>query len=68
MDDRVENEAISMYRQGKITLRKAAEIKGIPLREMIEILENKVVEIRVGRIKMNKPAVSNATPLIFLAK
>jgi len=49
--DWVETEAVSMYTQGKITLWKAAEIMGVSLREMIEILENKGVEIQVGRIK-----------------
>ncbi|ODS39415.1 hypothetical protein BEH94_09030 [Candidatus Altiarchaeales archaeon WOR_SM1_SCG] len=49
--DWVETEAVSMYAQGKITLWKAAEIMGVSLREMIEILENKGVEIQVGRIK-----------------
>jgi len=49
--DWVETEAVSMYTQGKITLWKAAEIMGVSLREVIEILENKGVEIQVGRIK-----------------
>jgi len=53
--DWVETEAVSMYTQGKITLWKAAEIMGVSLREMIEILENKGVEIQVGRIKNEYP-------------
>ena len=43
------DELISMYKQGKITLWKAADILDISLREMIEILEKKGVEMQVGR-------------------
>mgnify|MGYP001031569500 CR=1 FL=1 len=40
-------QAISLYREGKCTLWKAAQIAGIPLREMIEILKEEKIPIHV---------------------
>jgi len=40
--------ALDMYRDGKCTLWKAAQLAGIPLREMIELVEEKKAPMHIS--------------------
>ncbi len=44
--DKLVEEAIKMYRDGKVSMWKAARIAGLSLWEFIEILKNKGVDIQ----------------------
>jgi len=41
-------QALDMYREGKCSLWKAAQMSGIPLREMIELAEERRVPLRIS--------------------
>lgn len=42
------NRALNMYRDGKCTLWKAAQLAGVPLREMIELVEEKKTPLHIS--------------------
>lgn len=46
--------AVSLYREGKCTLWKAAQTAGVPLREMIEILKTEKVPVHVSPEDVNE--------------
>ncbi len=47
----LKNEIINLYLKGKISLWKAAEIMGIPLWDMVELMEKKKVSVQIARLQ-----------------
>ncbi len=44
--------AVELYREGRLTLRQAAKVAGVPLREMEEVLARRRVYVNYGEAEL----------------